>query len=103
MAKFLKGKPKTGGRKANTPNKITSELREKISSFLSNNWDTIAKDFDNAPPKDRLLFYEKLLQYVLPKLENIGLHEIGFENLTDEQLDRLIAKLKNEHEPEPES
>ncbi len=102
MAKFVKGKVKTGGRNANTPNKITSELRIRINNFLSDRWDSIEADFDKLQPKDKLIFYEKLLQFALPRLENIGLHEIGFENLTNEQLDKLISKLKNDYESEPE-
>ncbi len=69
MAKGIK----TGGRKKNTPNKMTSELRERINDFLSNNWNSLQSDFDSLEPKDKLMFYERLLQYGLPKLQSTEL------------------------------
>ncbi|MDZ4844305.1 MAG: hypothetical protein SH857_02020 [Chitinophagales bacterium] len=64
---------KTGGREKGTPNKVTSELRERINNFLSDKWTAIEKDFESLEPKERLMFYEKLLSYGLPKLQNIAL------------------------------
>jgi hypothetical protein len=62
----MKGK-KTGGRKAGTPNSTTKELRERINSFLSDNWQSIQLDFNAIQPRERLIFYERLLSYALPK------------------------------------
>lgn len=60
-------KKKTGGRKKGTPNAITKELRERINAFLSDNWHSIQSDFNALQPRERLMFYERLLSYALPK------------------------------------
>jgi len=64
---FKKGKNRSGGRKKGTPNKITSDLRTMISDFVTEEWENIKGDFKILEPKDRLIYYEKLLQYCLPK------------------------------------
>ena len=84
---------KTGGREKGTPNKITADLRERIHDFLSENWQFIQDDFKKLDPKDRLFFYEKLLQYGLPKLQSTELIS-NIEQLSDQQLDFIINELK---------
>jgi len=64
---------KTGGRKSGTPNKITKDLRERVNDFLSDNWDNLQDDFEQLEPKERVNFYEKLLQYGLPKMQHTQL------------------------------
>lgn len=94
---FKKGRSKTGGRKPNTPNRVTLELRGKINAFLSDKWSSIEKDFDKLPAKDKFYFYEKLLQFALPRLESVAIHELGLEMLSDAQLDELLIKLKKQN------
>jgi hypothetical protein len=65
---------KTGGRKVGTPNKITRELRERISIFLSDNWEQMEADFKKLEPRERHIFYERLLSYGgVPKLQSMAL------------------------------
>ena len=71
---MAKGK-KTGGRTKGTPNEVTKELRERVSNFLSDNWSLIESDFHQLEPKDRLIFYERLMSFGLPKFQSVG---IGF-------------------------
>ena len=63
----LKGTPKTGGRKAGTPNKISVGLKDFISKLLFKNRKQIEKDLQELQPKERLFILEKLMQYVIPK------------------------------------
>lgn len=65
MAKGLK----TGGREQGTPNKLTFDLRERISDFLNDNWEQVEKDFKDLEPEKRVLLFEKLLQYTLPRMQ----------------------------------
>jgi len=67
------------GRPKGSENKTTREMRSLITDFLSNNWEAIQDDFDSLTPKDRLTFYEKLLQYGLPKLQSTQLTTITKE------------------------
>lgn len=61
-----------GGRKKGTPNKVTTNLREKISAFLDRKWEVIESDFETLRPKDRIALFEKLLQYSIPKLQTVS-------------------------------
>lgn len=65
MAKGIK----TGGRKSATPNKLTADLRERINDFLTDNWEQVENDFKNLEPEKRVLLFEKLLQYSLPRMQ----------------------------------
>jgi hypothetical protein len=60
---------KTGGRKAGTPNKISSEIKEVLSDFLQKEIDSLPEYFEAIEPKVRLEIIAKLLPYVLPKAE----------------------------------
>jgi len=62
---------KTGGREMGTPNKLTADLRERISDFLNENWEQIEKDFQTLEPEKRVMLFEKLLQFTLPRLQTI--------------------------------
>jgi hypothetical protein len=62
-----KGTVKTGGRKPGSSNKVQAELRERIKDFLDNNFDNIQKDYLTLEAEKRVLFYEKLLNYVISK------------------------------------
>lgn len=84
---------KTGGREKGTPNKLTSELRERINNFLNINWNNLQSDFESLDPKEKLMFYERLLQYGLPKLQSTELTG-NIDRLSDEQLDIIINELK---------
>jgi hypothetical protein len=57
------------GRPAGKPNKITSELRDRISNFLKENWEQVEKDFKQLESKDRIILFERLLQYTTPRLQ----------------------------------
>ena len=63
----LKGTPKTGGRKAGTPNKISVGLKDFISKLLFKNRKQMERDLQELQPKERLLILEKMMQYVIPK------------------------------------
>lgn len=66
---------KTGGRTAGTPNKVTTEIREKISDILAEHFtpEKVAENLEAMEPKERLLFLTKLLDYTTPKLKSTEL------------------------------
>jgi len=92
---MAKGK-KTGGRKKGTPNEVTQELRERVLFFLSDNWSLIQSDFKKLEPKDRFIFYERLMSYGLPKLQSVGIANIGNEKELN-----LPSWFKSAPEPKP--
>ena len=68
-----KGAPKTGGRVKGTPNKTTSATKEVIANLLTEYSDSgrMAEDFVALEPKDRLNVAEKLMSYVVPKMQSV--------------------------------
>jgi len=74
-----KGQPKAGGRTAGTPNRITADLRGFVKNLLEENMDLIKSDFDALESKERIVTFEKLLQYVIPRKREA---EIEIENRT---------------------
>lgn len=66
----MKGK-KTGGRKKGTPNKITTTTRGTLAQFLHEyECNKLAKDFAELEPKERIMMFEKMLAYVMPKVQS---------------------------------
>lgn len=78
------------GRPKGIPNKTTDELRATVQAFIEDNIEKLQDNFDLLEPKEKLIFIEKMLKMVLPQ----PLNEL--EKLSEEQLDQLIIKLKNE-------
>lgn len=74
---FTKGN-KGGGRPKGSTNKANTELRERISLLLDENWEDIQTDLKSLTPKERIDAYIKLLEYSLPKLNRTQLTaEVG--------------------------
>lgn len=90
-----KGTPKTGGRVKGTPNKVTGTLKSWITDLINCNRSQMEKDLKDLDPKDRLMFLEKMMQYVIPK-QAAQQVKLDFDNLTDEQLQQIINELKKE-------
>ena len=84
---------KSGGRIKGTPNKVTAELREKISLLLENQFETFESELNNLKPKDKFEILIKLIPYVIPKqLETTNYNEIDLNadiEVTPEQIKEL--------------
>ena len=93
---------KTGGRSLGTPNKLTKELRERISGFLNDNWEQVEKDFKVLEPEKRVLMYEKLLSYTLPKMQSVqmsaeitdSVEKIDLSKLSTEELVKRAESMR---------
>ena len=74
-----KGTIKTGGRKKGAPNKVTSAVKECISKMLTDytNSETFLKDFAELEPKERLMIAEKLMNYVVPKMQSVAVEDVN--------------------------
>ncbi|RYZ25648.1 MAG: hypothetical protein EOO10_17715 [Chitinophagaceae bacterium] len=88
------------GRKPGSKNKSTSQLRDILNSFLSDNFEAVAEAFHSLSARDKVKAYVDLLQYGLPKLQAESSNP--FENMTDEQLDEIVNRLKASYEPKRE-
>lgn len=75
---------KTGGRTAGTPNKVTSDVKNRIAALIEQQFDTITADLATLEPKDRVTAYLKFLEYVLPKQKEIKQEELQRVILIDD-------------------
>jgi uncharacterized protein YeeX (DUF496 family) len=69
---MAKGK-KTGGRVAGTPNKATQLGKDTIMALLTAYRDSgmMESDFERIKdPRDRLMIAEKLMQYIMPRMQS---------------------------------
>ncbi len=67
-----KGAPKTGGRQAGTPNKVSGSLKEFVVDLLNDNREQIQEDLKALRPKERVAAYLSMLQYVVPKQQAVS-------------------------------
>ena len=65
---------KTGGRQKGTPNKITSEIRDKIQVLISGTMDSI--DISTFTKMEKIKLLQVLCQYIIPKLQSAD-YQIG--------------------------
>ncbi len=91
------GNPK--GRPPGSTNEDIARLRGLVYSLLMEGWETILDDFRALETgKERLQIIDRLLRHVLPAPQD------ELQRLSDEDLDRLISRLKNQfYEEERES
>ena len=70
------GRGRLGGREKGTPNKVTGTLKNWITDLINSNRLQMEKDLKKLAPKDRLIFFEKLMQYVIPNKRHSKLNLI---------------------------
>ena len=92
------GNPK--GRPKGKPNKATGTLREFIADLIDENRDQIRTDIAGLEPKERLQMLERMMQYVLPKMESTKT-DIRIEHLSESELSNIaqdiLTKIDNEN------
>jgi hypothetical protein len=64
---------KTGGRRANTPNRINAQSKQIIADLVNSEVLKIPELLDKLKPKDRLEIIVKLISFVVPKQTKIEL------------------------------
>ena len=80
------------GRPKGSPNKITKGAREWLTGLINKNRKQIELDIEALDPKDRLLIFEKLMAYTIPKLQDVEA-KFEFEKLSEEQINLIISEL----------
>ena len=85
------------GRPPGAVNKVTEDMRSKIEGMLIEHFtlESIAEDLKAAKPHERLRFKLALIEYVLPKMRSTEMRLDIFENLSDNDLDKIIDGLIN--------
>ena len=94
-----KGTPKTGGRSAGTPNRVTGTLKEFVADLIDQNREQIEKDLKRLEPKDRLTILERLMGYVIPKQTQ---SDLQVQDWTKEKLEIVLVESGVEPKPREE-
>jgi len=63
------------GRPKGTPNKTTTEIKERFQLLLENNIDRLQSDFDKLQPNERIRYFLDLASFVVPKQKAIEVKE----------------------------
>ncbi len=89
------GTPKTGGRQAGTPNKVSGDLKEFIVDLLNDNREQIKEDLKAMRPKERISAYLSMMQYVLPKQQAVSA-DVDFNDLSKDLIVTCICKSQDD-------
>jgi len=91
------------GRPKGTPNRITGDLKKWVDELLNNNLSTIEKDLEQLEPKDRILIFERFLQYAIPRQQQISVEaqiqaeydamERLLNNMPEKAINEITARL----------
>jgi hypothetical protein len=94
----MKGK-KTGGRVAGTPNKLSQKIRNNISAVLDEYFDseTFKKDLAGLDAKDRISAVEKLVSFIVPRMQatTLDVSVEKSETIEDKLIDLFNAEEDN--------
>ena len=85
------GNPK--GRPKGKANKTTGTIKEFIANVIDDNREQIKADIAGLEPKERLQFLERLMPYVVPKMES-NKTEISFERMSDGDINTPASTMR---------
>lgn len=83
------GRPKGSG------NQINSQTKELIQKFISENFDTIMKDFKELEPKDRISSFLNLMKFVVPPARDTDA-DLQTASTVNELINRLFPGQEKE-------
>lgn len=72
-------------------NKLSAEIKQRISDALNSTIDNLESDLNSLPTKERLELFSRLLPYILPKLKETDLNTIS-DNQTPDEIKVHIIK-----------
>lgn len=100
----VKGKTNNpNGRPKGVPNKVTTDLRSGIDSFLKNKWGEVNEIWDRLDDKDKIMFIDKMMKYAIPTLQSTTLDakvesSNRLQQLSAEQLNAVIDQILEDGE-----
>ena len=69
------------GRKAGTPNKATTEIKEAFQMLLEDNLPTLKRDISSLAPKERVKFMLDLATFIIPKMKSVQVNDTSEETI----------------------
>lgn len=80
-------RPKYGGRKKGTPNKVTAEMRPLLRDLLTENYEKLQTEMATLEGREFVAAYTQLLKYVVPALQAVSMD-------VRQDADPLLMRLK---------
>lgn len=89
---------KTGGRQKGSQNKVTSMTKQVIAELLATYSESglMSEDFKALEPKDRMTCAEKLMQYIMPKMQSTSV-DLTARN-ADITIEQRLRQLSEDNE-----
>lgn len=89
---------KYGGRQKGSLNKTTAISKQVITELLSDyhNSGLMTEDFKALEPKERIAISEKLMQYVMPKMQSTAVDLNA--TVTEKTIEDKLAQLAGEND-----
>lgn len=78
------------GRPIGAKNKVNANLKQLLQKLCEEEFENVKQAFQELNGKDKIVMYEKLLQYILPKALNTN---VNLNELTENQINTIIEKL----------
>jgi len=102
----IEKRPKTGGRKPGSVNKTTAEVKSWVMQILTENQESFEANLKIVDPEKHIEIIQKLLQFVLPKAQQIEITEqqpiIYKINVVDQETKIALEKITSGNLNEPE-
>jgi len=89
--KGISGNP--NGRPKGTRNRTTLQLQNALKAFIDANLDNLQKQYNQIEPLQKLIFFEKLLKYIMPAKT-----QVDFNKLAPEDIEEIISQILNRDE-----
>lgn len=91
------GTPKTGGRKAGTPNKVSKAVREQLEEIIVGRLDNLAQSldaiYDSGDYPVFAAMMSKFIPYIAPRLNNVDIRDTTKRDKTlEEQLKEMAEE-----------
>lgn len=84
------GKGRIGGRQKGTPNKVTRSMRELLTRFCDETFDSFVSAFNEIEtPRDKCKIWLEAQAFVTPKLSSVDIKESTAGKSFKDELDEL--------------
>lgn len=87
------GRGRLGGRAKGTPNKVTTELRDKFREFVQDNFETFKEEWEELEAKDKCKVFLDICKFVVPALTSVELNDKTEQN---SEIEEILRQLRDE-------
>lgn len=85
-----------GGRKLNSKNKITQDIRDTFLHFINDNLETLQSNFEQLDPEKKFKVIFDLSKFVIPTVKTINFSDV-VEELSEEDFNKVVERIKAEY------